>query len=107
MRALAFAGVALTIALSAAPAGAKPVGRDATVIVNQLAFGTIPRNLHVGDTIVWVNRDLFRHSATSKGNFDINLPAGSTQRMKLTKAGDFPFTCKFHPGMTGVLKVSR
>ena len=107
MRTLVFAGAVAAAALVATPAGAKPAVHTATVIVDKLAFGAIPANLRVGDSILWVNRDIFRHSATAKGHFDVDLPAGAHRKMLLTKAGTFPFTCRYHPGMKGVLKVSR
>jgi plastocyanin len=56
---------------------------------------------------MWANRDVFRHSATAKGHFDVDLPPGAQRRMLLTRAGVFSFACKYHPGMKGVLKVSR
>lgn len=106
MRALVFAGVVL-VASFAAPAGAKPGAESATVVVDKLAFGRLPTNLRVGDSVIWVNRDLFRHSATANHHFDIDLPAGAQRRMLLTRAGTFSFACKYHPGMKGILKVSR
>jgi plastocyanin len=107
VKALALAGAMMAAGIVSAPAGAKPVAQTATVIVDKLAFGALPANLRVGDSVLWVNRDLFRHSATAKGHFDVDLPPGARRRMLLTKAGAFPFTCKYHPGMKGVLKVSR
>ena len=98
--------VAITAAfLAPVTASAKPTARTAIVLVDKLAFGAIPSNLRIGDTIIWANRDLFRHSATAKSHFDVDLPPSTRRRMVLTKAGAFPFTCKFHPGMKGVLKV--
>lgn len=107
MRVLVFAGAGMALVLAVAPAGAKPVARTATVTLDKLAFGAVPTNLRVGDSVIWANRDVFRHSATAKGHFDVDLPPGSQRRMLLTKAGVFPFTCKYHPGMKGVLKVSQ
>ena len=107
MRQFVFAGAAVAVGLLAASAGAKPVAHTTIVNVDKLAFGAIPANLHVGDRIIWANRDLFRHSATAKGHFDIDLPPGSRRRVLLTRAGAFPFICKYHPGMKGVLKVGR
>lgn len=98
--------VALTaIVLAPAAASAKPNAHTVIVVVDKLAFGAVPSDVRVGDTLIWNNRDLFRHSATAKGQFDVDLPPGARRRMILTKAGAFPFICKFHPGMTGVLKV--
>lgn len=103
---LGFAAAVLAISLPPAAAPARPIAKTATVLVDKLAFGAVPSNLRVGDSIVWTNRDLFRHSATSKAHFDVDLPSGATRRMVLRKAGLFPFTCRYHPGMKGILKVS-
>ena len=107
IKAFALAVVAVAISLAPATASAKPAAHAATIVVDKLAFGAVPSNLRVGDTIVWANRDLFRHSATAIGHFDVDLPPGSKRRMVLRRAGIFPFICKFHPGMKGVLKVGR
>ena len=103
----AFAVAAVASLLVPAAASAKPASRTATVIVDKLTFGSVPANLRVGDTILWINRDLFRHSATAPGHFDVDLPAGARRQMVLKKAGLFPFLCKYHPGMKGVLKVGQ
>lgn len=105
--AFAFAVASTAALLAPATALAKPTAHTTIVVVDKLAFGAIPSNLRVGDTIIWTNRDLFRHSATAKGHFDVDLPPGAQRRMVLRKAGTFPFICKFHPGMKGVLKVGR
>ena len=99
-----FAAVAWSL-LPAAPAAAAP--QIHTVVIDKMKFGTLPAEVHQGDIIVWDNRDMFRHSATDKGVFDIDLPAGKTVRMRVTKTGTFPFVCKYHPGMKGVLKVAK
>lgn len=105
-QAFAFA-VAVACSLAPATASAKPVARTATVILDKLAFGAVPANLRVGDSVLWINRDLFRHSATAIGHFDVDLPPASQRRMVLRRADTFPFSCKFHPGMKGVLRVGR
>jgi plastocyanin len=91
--------------LSSAPAAAAP--RTYTIVIDKMKFGAVPADVHKGDIIVWDNRDMFRHSATDKGVFDIDLPAGKAVRMRATKTGTFAFVCKYHPGMKGVLKVAE
>ena len=104
LRGFALAPVAAL--LLAPPAVAAP--RTHVVVIDKLKFGPAPANVKVGDMIVWQNRDIFRHTATSKaGGFDVDLPAGKSGKTVLRKAGDLPFVCKFHPGMKGVLKVSK
>ena len=107
IRAFAFAAALVAALLATDAADAKQAQRTATVTLDKLAFGAIPTNLHVGDSIVWANRDIFRHSATAAGHFDVELPPGTRRRMVLRRAGAFTFMCKYHPGMKGTLKVSR
>lgn len=77
-----------------------------TIIIDKMRFGPVPKQLHKGDIIVWDNRDLFQHSATDNGVFDIDVPAGKTVVIRIRASGVFPFVCKYHPGMRGVLKVA-
>ncbi|MBI2262016.1 MAG: hypothetical protein HYU62_10195 [Caulobacterales bacterium] len=101
--------VLLTAAASAAavalPAAAR--ARTHTIVMEKMRFGPSPAGLRVGDTIVWVNRDLFRHTATARNQFDVDLAPGASGRTVLRAAGTIPYICRFHPGMTGVLTVAR
>ena len=99
------AAAAWALLLTSAPAAAAP--RSFTVVIDKMKFGAIPANIHAGDIIIWDNRDMFRHSATAKGAFDIDLPAGKVVKVRVTKTGTFNFLCKYHPGMKGVLRVSK
>jgi plastocyanin len=64
--------------------------------------------VNVGDTIVWDNRDMFRHTATARdGSFNVDLVAGAKGKTVLRKAGAIAFTCKYHPGMHGLLQVAK
>jgi plastocyanin len=97
--------VAVATSISATPIS-KSTHRTVSIVIAKLAYTPIPPGLRVGDTIIWVNRDIFRHSVTAPGHFNLDLVAGASGRMTLGKAGVFPFTCKYHPGMKGVLKVN-
>jgi plastocyanin len=78
------------------------------VNIADMAFGAPPANLRVGDTIEWVNADIFEHSATAKdGSFDVTLRPKARVRIVLKRAGKVAFYCRYHPGMVGVLVVSR
>jgi plastocyanin len=99
--------VTASVAITAAEAGPRPAATY-TIIIDKMAFGAPPRGLHVGDTIVWVNRDTFQHSATATDHsFDVDLPPGKSGRMRLSRAGSVRFSCKYHPGMKGALAVAR
>jgi len=87
------------------PAAAAP--QTHVVVMEKMKFGAIPA-VKAGDIILWVNKDMFRHTATAKdGSFNIDLPAGAKGKTLIRKAGAIPFFCKYHPGMRGVLKVSK
>jgi plastocyanin len=78
-----------------------------TVTLAGMAFGPPPAELHVGDTIQWVNADIFQHTATARdGAFDVDLPPKATARTVLRQAGTTAFYCRYHPGMTGRLTVA-
>lgn len=77
-----------------------------TVVIDKLKFGQLPAGLHKGDTIVWVNKDFLRHTATAADHsFDVDLMPGKSGKAVLTKAGTIPFSCRYHPNMRGVLQV--
>jgi plastocyanin len=100
---------ALIVALAALltsmpPASAAP--RTYTVVIDKMKFGAVPANLHVGDRITWVNKDMFRHTATAKDrSFDLELQPGQSGTTIVRKAGAISVVCRYHPGMRAMLKV--
>jgi plastocyanin len=98
---------AATLSLGAVVATVPALAAQYTIVLDHLKFGAVPTGLKVGDTIVWQNHDLFRHSATARDkSFDIDLPPAASVTQVLTKAGTFDFFCKFHPGMIGTLVIA-
>lgn len=92
-------------AAAVSPAVAAP--HTYTVVIDKMKFGPVPTNLHKGDRIVWLNRDMFRHTATAANkSFDVDLPPGSKKVTVLRSTGAIPVTCRYHPGMKTMLKVS-
>jgi plastocyanin len=90
--------------LSAPSAAAAP--HTYVVVMEKLKFGPVPAQLLKGDSIIWVNRDFLRHSATAADHsFNVDLPAGAKAKTVLTKSGAIAFVCRYHPGMRGVLQV--
>lgn len=99
--------VLLPIVGSSAGAQAAPA-RTHTIVMDNVKFGPAPAGLHVGDTIVWDNRDLVPHTATARdGSFDVVIQPRHSAKTVLRKAGTIAFYCRYHPDMTGRLKVSR
>jgi plastocyanin len=99
-----YAAAAGALLLVASPAAAAP--RTYAVVIDKMKFGPLPADLHVGDSIVWVNRDFLKHSATAADHsFDADLAAGAKAKTVLRHKGAIPFVCRYHPGMRGVLQV--
>ena len=83
------------------------VARTHTIIIDKMKFGPSPTGVRVGDTVAWVNRDLFRHSATARNRaFDVDLPPGATGTAVMRTAGTFAYACRFHSAMTAQIVVS-
>jgi plastocyanin len=101
--------IARRITLCAAAAGALlPVAAPApaaaathVVVIDQMKYGAVPP-LKVGDTVVFVNKDIFRHTVTASNNsFNLDLMPGKRGTLHINSAGRATFTCKYHPGMRG------
>ena len=95
--------LALALTVFAVPAHAATI----QIVMQDLVFAPAEVSAKVGDTIEWVNKDVFAHTATARnGDFDVNLPPKKTVTSVLNKAGTVEYYCRFHPNMKGVLKIS-
>ncbi len=61
----------------------------------------------VGDTIVWLNQDGARHTATARdGSFRTgSLRKGASVEVLFAQAGTYEYFCRFHPRMKGIVVV--
>ena len=108
LRALLLLSGAALAAAPALPGDAMAAPAVHRVVIAKMKFGPVPANLRVGDTIVWVNQDVFRHTVTARDrSFNLDLPASTSARMVVRRAGATPFYCIYHPGMTGRLTAAR
>lgn len=77
------------------------------VTIEKLAFTPVEVNAKVGDTIEWINKDAFAHTATAKnGDWDVMIGPNKTARLVVKKAGATDYYCRFHPNMTGRVTVT-
>ncbi len=94
--------------LFVAPTTVAAAPQTHVVTIDKMKFGPVPGQVKAGDTILWVNKDMFRHTATAKdGSFNIDLQPGAKGKTVIRKAGEIAFICKYHPAMRGVLRVSK
>ena len=79
-----------------------------TVTIDKMKFGAVPTGVRVGDTILWVNKDMFKHTATARDkSFNVYLPPNASGKTVIKRSGSILFYCIYHPGMKGALTVVK
>ena len=96
---------ALVIATGAAQTRPRP--RTHTVTIAEMRFTPETLSVASGDLIVWVNKDIVPHTATSKdAGFDSKpIEPGASWNVRVKKAGKFGYVCTLHPTMKATLQV--
>lgn len=63
--------------------------------------------VHVGETVRWFNDDALPHTVSATdGSWDSgNLPPGASFERRFELAGNYPYVCRYHPGMAGTIEV--
>jgi len=76
------------------------------ITMDNLVISPADAAAKVGDSIEWINRDVFAHTATAgNGDWDIPLPPKQSGTVVLKKAGSVEYFCRFHPNMRATLTV--
>ena len=90
----------------ATPAPAAGGAAVHTVVIEAMTFQPEKLTVRRGDTVVWINKDPFPHTATAAGVFDSrSIPSGGSWKHPVGKPGTFPYVCTLHPTMNAVLEV--
>jgi plastocyanin len=77
------------------------------ITMENLVIAPAEASAKVGDTIEWVNKDIFVHTATARnGDWDVTIPPKKTVTLVLKKAGAVDYYCRFHPNMKAALTVA-
>ena len=77
------------------------------ITMENLVFSPAEASAKVGDSIEWVNKDIFAHTATARnGDWDVTMPPKKTVTLVLKKAGSIDYYCRFHPNMKATLTVA-
>jgi plastocyanin len=102
---IAVVGLLLLSCSRSAPVPAPPP-QTHTIVIEGMRFEPADLTVHPGDTIVWMNKDLFAHTATAEGGFDSRqIDPGGSWRLTLETAGDVSYVCTLHPTMKAILRV--
>jgi plastocyanin len=59
-----------------------------------------------GDTVEWVNRDAFAHTATVEGGREVTIPPRKAAGRVVTAGDTVDYPCRFHPSMKGRIAVA-
>jgi len=96
--------------LTALMLGAMAVSAHAAtiqIVMENLVVSPAEASAKVGDTIEWINKDVFAHTATARnGDFDVTIAPKKTATSVLKKAGTVEYYCRFHPNMKAVLTIA-
>ena len=86
---------------------AKAAPQVHTVLIEGMRYQPEGLTVAVGDTVVWINRDMVPHTATSaSGRFDSNeIAPGNSWTHTIRATGEFAYICTYHPLMKAVLRV--
>ena len=104
---LLLAGAAAPAAAVKSAAAVPPAAKTYTVVIENMAFNPQTLTVKPGDRIVWINKDLFPHTATADAKaFDSHsIDANASWTLVAAKAGVYAYACAFHPTMKGTLTV--
>src|SRR5438046_10103831 len=95
------------VAIVAALTLAMPVSADAATVqitMENLVVSPAEASAKVGDTVEWINKDIFAHTATARnGDWDMTMPPNKTVTSVVNEAGTGEYYCRFHPNMTATL----
>jgi plastocyanin len=77
------------------------------VVIEQMRFEPPVLTVAPGDRIVWVNKDLFPHTATAdKAAFDSrDISPDASWSYVARESGSYAYSCTLHPTMHAVLNV--
>ncbi|UWU94739.1 cupredoxin domain-containing protein [Bradyrhizobium sp. CB1015] len=98
------ASIALAVVLLSTVVPARAATIEITM--DNLVIAPVEVSAKIGDTITWVNKDVFAHTATARnGDFDVTLPPKKSAISVLKKAGTVEYYCRYHPNMKATLKI--
>jgi plastocyanin len=83
------------------------VSRTYVVVIEQMRFNPPALTVRRGDRVVWVNKDLFPHTASANSKtFDSSgIAPNASWSYVAGRAGNYPYMCSLHPSMHGTLTV--
>ncbi len=87
-----------------------PPAPGSEIVISNMSY-TVPPSVKPGQQLTIVNKDSANHTVTADENnlFDVRISGGGgteTLTAPPTTPGTYPFHCKYHASMNGVLTVA-
>ena len=88
-------------------AGERSKHQTHTVTIEGMKFQPEALTVALGDTVVWINKDLVAHTATSQTDaFDSKMISpDKSWRLTVRKPGEIAYICTYHQTMKATLRV--
>lgn len=99
---------AALVAVAGSTVGARPnaPGRHHEVTMRGNSFRPRALTITLGDTVLWVNRDIVRHNAVRPEIFDSgDLNRGEEYSWVPADTGTYRYECTIHQRMRGLIRV--
>jgi plastocyanin len=94
------------LVFAVAAAAGSTAAAEHTVVIEGVKFEPEAITVARGDSVTWVNKDPFPHTATAKGVFDSKeIPPDKSWKWTARKAGEYSYVCTLHPTMKGTVTV--
>lgn len=101
--------VVASVLAAAVACGAAVVKADSTrieIAMRGNSFGPRRAEVSVGDTVVWINKDIVRHDAVKPGLFDSGeLRGGESYQWIAADTGVVQYRCTIHQRMRGEIRI--
>jgi len=97
---------ARTLALISALCAGAAHAAGHTVTIDSVKFEPAAITVARGDTVTWINKDPFPHTATDPGVFDSReIAPGKSWKWRARRSGVYDYGCTLHPTMKGTIAV--
>lgn len=85
--------------------GSSQENRTHTVMIKNMQFEPAQLEVVPGDTVRWVNEDIYVHDITEKNETFQSERLGKGDGFKIVIEDPIKYICSIHPTMTGAIKV--
>ena len=105
--AMALVGLLLTSGAVSRMQNANAAPKTHVVTIENMRFSPDALTVQRGDRVVWINKDLFAHTATAVGKaFDShNIEPNASWTYVARNPGEYDYVCALHPTMKARLTV--